>query len=95
MINDDQQVVTVAEKKTLKSTGKGRCLVRAWLQDNTLHTNIQRAFANESVVKKMYADGAIMRQEFKRDEVHRILDTLRSVRFELSLDRTDNIDTAW
>ena len=85
----------MAEKKSLKSTGKGRCLVRAWLQGNTLHAKIERAFSNESVVKKMYTDGAIMRQEFKRDEVHRILDTIRSVRFELNLDNTDSIDAAW
>lgn len=69
--------------------------MRAWLQGNTLHAKIERAFSNESVVKKMYTDGAIMRQEFKRDEVHRILDTIRSVRFELNLDNTDSIDAAW
>lgn len=94
-LRGEQLISSIEKKRKLKSTGRGRCLIRAWLNNGSMLASIARSYSNDAHVKKLYAETAIMRVPELKEEVLRIIEIIGRCKFKLNLELESSIDSAW
>lgn len=94
-LRGEQLISSIENKKKMKSTGRGRCLIRSWLNNGCMLASIARSYSNEAQVRKMYVETGIMRQPELKAEILRIVDMIGVCKFRLNLELEGTIDSAW